>query len=66
MRADRKVSQDILARMEDNRESDREQMDANLKDLKEDIKSGQAEIKSIVDGWKTDIKDARKRRPASK
>jgi hypothetical protein len=46
------------------RKADREQMDAKLKDLKEDIKSSQAEMRYIVDTWITDIKDARKKTTA--
>jgi hypothetical protein len=59
--AERKADQEILARTEANRESDREQVDANLKDLKEDITSRQAEMRSIVNAWITDITDARKK-----
>jgi hypothetical protein len=36
-------------------------MDANLKDLKEDIKSSQAEMRYIVDARITDIKNVRKK-----
>jgi hypothetical protein len=61
MRANRKANQDILVRMEANRERDREK---NLKDLKEDIKSSQADVRSILNAWITDIKDARKRTTA--
>jgi methyl coenzyme M reductase beta subunit len=34
-------------------------MDANVKYMREDIKCGQAEMRSILDAWMTDIKDAR-------
>jgi hypothetical protein len=43
----------MLAKME----ATQERMDINLKDLKE-IKSSQAEMRSIVDAWMTNIKDA--------
>jgi hypothetical protein len=47
-----------------NNESDRKQTDANLKDLREDIKSSQAEMRAILDAWITDIKDTRKKTTA--
>jgi hypothetical protein len=47
-----------------NRHADREQIDAKLKDLKEDTKSSQAEMRSILDAWITDIKDAQKKTTA--
>jgi hypothetical protein len=39
-------------------------MDANAKSMREDIKCGQAEMRSILDAWITDIKDAWKKMTA--
>jgi hypothetical protein len=39
-------------------------MEANIMDLKEGIISSQVVMKSIVDAWMTDIKDARKKTTA--
>jgi signal transduction histidine kinase len=41
----------MLAKME----TAQERMDANIKYLNKDIKSSQAEMRSIVDAWMTDI-----------
>jgi hypothetical protein len=43
------------------RGADPEQMDANIKDLKENIKSSKAEMTSIVDAWITGTNNARKK-----
>jgi septation ring formation regulator EzrA len=51
MKADRKAIQDMLARMDANikeMNTTQERMYANLKDLREDIKSSQAEIRSSL------------------
>jgi hypothetical protein len=56
--------QQLLA-MQEKAEADREVlkgiMDANTKSMREDIKSSQAEMRSIVDAWITDIKDSQKK-----
>jgi hypothetical protein len=39
-------------------------MDVKLKEMREKIKDGQAEMRSIVDAWVTDIKDAPKKMTA--
>jgi hypothetical protein len=56
--------QQLLA-MQVKAEADREVlkgiMDANTRSMREDIKSSQAEMRSMVDAWITDIKDASKK-----
>jgi hypothetical protein len=52
--------------MEADRKSDREELKEIMEATKEDIISSQAEIRSIVDAWVTDIKDGQKRRPPAK
>jgi hypothetical protein len=58
--ANRKADQE---KADTNRQADRELlkgiMDANVKSMREDIRCGQAEMRSILDAWITDIKDAR-------
>jgi DNA anti-recombination protein RmuC len=56
----------IQERMEADKQSDREEQKEMMKATKEDIKSRQAEMRSIVDAWMTDIKDGQKRRPPAK
>jgi hypothetical protein len=66
----------MLARMEANRESDREELkgmmnatrgsvDANLKDLKEDIKASQAEMRSIICTFRSELKETIQRKMRS-
>jgi hypothetical protein len=53
----------MMARTDDNQEK----MDTNLKEMREEIKFGQAEMRSVIYAWLTDLKDGRKRRlPAKK
>jgi hypothetical protein len=42
----------------------RARINANLNELQEDIKYGQAEMRSISDAWMTDLKDGRKKKTA--
>jgi hypothetical protein len=51
--AEREYMKQIIARTDENQEI----MDTNLKDMREEIKSGQAEMRSILDAWLTDLKD---------
>jgi hypothetical protein len=46
----------LEARIETNRGKDRE----DLKEMREEIKSGQAEMRSTLDEWLMDLKDGRK------
>jgi hypothetical protein len=40
-------------------------MDANAKSRREEIKSGEAEMRSILNAWMRDIKDAQKEKAPS-
>jgi hypothetical protein len=69
-----KSNQDLLARLEVKIDANRtktdntqERMDVNLKEMREEIKSGQAEMRSTLDVWLMDLKDGRKETtPATK
>jgi hypothetical protein len=52
-KADRKSDRDLKEMME-------EVMNANLKEMSKEIKSEQAEMRSIVNAWIADMKDDRK------
>jgi hypothetical protein len=56
---------EMLTEMKADREADQQQMlvkmEANTKAMREVIRSSQAEMRSIVDVWMTDIKDGRKK-----
>jgi hypothetical protein len=41
-----------------------EHMDVKLKEMREEIKYGQAEMRSIVDAWMTNVNDARRKTTA--
>jgi hypothetical protein len=49
--------------MEANTEANQEE---KLGRMQENIKSGQAEMRSILDAWVTDLKDGQKRRQPAK
>jgi hypothetical protein len=49
-------------------EATQERIDTNLKDLQEDIKTSQAEMRPMADAWMTNIMNAppKKRQPPAK
>jgi hypothetical protein len=56
-----KANQDLMTELQANRESDREELkgmtNANLKDLNEDIKSSQAELRSTICAFWSELKE---------
>jgi hypothetical protein len=67
MEADRKTdqeetraSQEQMASLVSQTEANQAKTDINLNEIREEIKSGQTDMSSIVDAWITDKKDGRK------
>jgi hypothetical protein len=60
MSASMKSNQDLLARLEARIETNRGKDGEDLKEMREEIKSDQAEMRSTLDEWLTDLKDGRK------
>jgi hypothetical protein len=67
MEADRKsdweeirAGQEKMASLLSRIEANQVKMDVNLNEIREEIKSGQREMKSIVNAWIADMKDGRK------
>jgi hypothetical protein len=54
------MKEDLLARLEAKIEANRAKMDVKLQEMSEEIKSGKAEMRSIVNAWIVDTKKDRK------